>query len=84
MIGKQGIINELKAVGIKVADDIDDSVKAVIVGFDNEFTFQKLAIARRFLCENSDCIFLASNRDHSMPTEDGLLPGMYVACIIQS
>jgi ribonucleotide monophosphatase NagD (HAD superfamily) len=78
VIGKQGIINELKTLGIKVADEraVDESVKAVIVGFDDEFTFQKLAIARGFLCGNGNCIFLASNRDHSMPTEDGLWPGI--------
>lgn len=54
-------------------DDQDQSVDAVVVGLDLEFTYAKLYRATRAI--HGGAKFIATNSDATLPTEDGVQPG---------
>jgi 4-nitrophenyl phosphatase len=83
-IGEQGLVDELRAVGVRVLTDdasarmveseiaevqLDPSVGAVVVGHDLSFSYRKLAMACTYLCQ-PNCLYLATNADRF-----DLLPG---------
>jgi 4-nitrophenyl phosphatase len=47
--------------------------KAVVVGIDREFTYEKAKVATHLLLSGVD--FYATNADKNVPLEDGLAPG---------
>ena len=49
-------------------------VKCVVVGFDLNFTYLKLARATSYL-QNKDCLFVATNTDAALPMNDKVAPG---------
>lgn len=79
---------ELEALGFKVFKgpstqeeqamrDFGISVqkaKAVVIAFDHEINYIKIAMAQRILTD-PDCLFIATNDDHSYPGLDGFYPG---------
>ncbi|RWS00047.1 Phosphoglycolate phosphatase-like protein, partial [Dinothrombium tinctorium] len=64
--------------------DLDPKVRAVVVGFDNQFSFPKLAKACSYV-KSEDCLFIASNLDETYPSpRPGIIvpgPGAYVSAI---
>ena len=91
LIGSQAMEQELEAVGIqqtgvgpdhvsgKPADwasvPLDPEVKAVVVGFDEHFSYMKLNRALQYLSQK-DCLFVGTNRDSRLPLEGGkAVPG---------
>jgi 4-nitrophenyl phosphatase len=50
-----------------------DQIKAVIVAYDRQVTYEKLTIATRLI--RSGALFLATNPDRTFPTPQGLVPG---------
>ena len=63
---------------------VDKSVGAVVVGFDNQVSFKKLAKACSYV-KRQDCLFIASNADESFPSISPDIfvpgPGVYVSAI---
>jgi HAD superfamily hydrolase (TIGR01457 family) len=68
-IGESGIEDEFREAGIAVSDDAD----IVAVGLDRQFSYDKLCRAHRNISKGA--LFMASNNDHTYPTENGHLPG---------
>ena len=86
IVGEKGIEEELKEHKIEFtklsAEDnehpsslnIDQEVKAVVVGLDRHITYVKIATALRYL-EDPSTLFIATNTDATYPSHAGLLPG---------
>ncbi|XP_069012090.1 glycerol-3-phosphate phosphatase isoform X3 [Embiotoca jacksoni] len=94
LIGSNAMTQELEAVGIqqtgagpdliagKQADwagvPLDPEVKAVVVGFDEHFSYMKLNRALQYLTQR-DCLFVGTNRDTRLPLEGGkAVPGQEI------
>jgi 4-nitrophenyl phosphatase len=60
----------------------DDSIGAVLMGFDNCFNYRKLSKAHCYIRYNSNCEFYATNDDATLPIYDKLFPG--TGCNIQA
>lgn len=91
LIGGNAMAQELEAVGIhqtgagpdliagKQNDwanvPLDPEVKAVVVGFDEHFSYMKLNRAMQYLSQQ-ECLFVGTNRDTRLPLEGGkAVPG---------
>ncbi|XP_012722702.2 glycerol-3-phosphate phosphatase [Fundulus heteroclitus] len=98
LLGSAAMQQELQAVGIQhvgVGPDhvsgtqqdwanvpLDPDVKAVVVGFDEHFSYMKLNRALQYLLQN-DCLFVGTNRDSRLPLEGGkAVPG--TGCLLQA
>ncbi len=75
VIGEQGLISELTSVGIAVANEREAAdADYVVVGWDRDFTYAKLAAAHTAIMNGAE--FIATNRDASYPDAGGkTLPG---------
>ncbi|NXX40906.1 PGP phosphatase, partial [Tricholaema leucomelas] len=63
---------------------LDPAVRAVLVGFDEHFSYAKLCQALRYLLRGgSDCLLVGTNRDHRLPLEGGTaIPG--TGCLVKA
>jgi len=68
VVGESGLIMELEEAGIGISDEGD-----VCVGLDRNFNYEKLKIAVRNIL--SGAMFLATNYDRLLPTQEGAIPG---------
>ena len=76
VIGEKGLIQELRAVGLKVYSvnsKIPKKVDYVVAGIDRKFTYKALKIAHKFI--ERGAFFIATNKDYTYPGKDGLFPG---------
>ena len=80
VVGEERLLEELREAGFDVfhagdaeADNAAKVVKAVVVGMDRAFSFATLAAAQKAIMEGA--LFVATNRDATFPTPDGLVPG---------
>lgn len=73
VIGSDGFRSELKGNGLRIADD--DSAKNLVVGFDFDFNYKKIATALSVLLKGGK--FIACNEDRSFPVvgENRYMPG---------
>ncbi|GAB0100717.1 phosphoglycolate phosphatase [Sergentomyia squamirostris] len=92
IVGSQGIVQELDAVGIKnigfgpdvlknglgsfVNEELEKNpeVGAVVVGFDEHFSFPKLIRACSY-ADDPECLFVATNTDERFPLAHCVIPG---------
>lgn len=72
VVGERGIRMALTAAGLTLAADHRDA-DVVVVGLDREANYARLKEAS--LAVQAGALFLATNPDVSMPTEEGLVPG---------
>ncbi|XP_042300534.1 glycerol-3-phosphate phosphatase-like, partial [Sceloporus undulatus] len=55
---------------------LEPSVRAVLVGYDEHFSYGKLCLALRYLLREERCLLVGTNRDHRLPLEGGsAVPG---------
>jgi len=91
VVGEEGLIQELREAGLgalHVGDTIGGATggatdvaggaaaeppAAVVVGMDRSFSFASLAAAQKAVMDGA--LFVATNRDATFPTPDGLVPG---------
>ena len=72
VVGREGIREELKAVGMVISDD--EKVDYVVVGMDRDFCYDTLTKAQHAIMGGAT--FIATNRDASFPMEGGMVvPG---------
>ncbi len=69
IIGEDGFREEIEMAGIKISE----KPGIVVVGLDRELTYEKLCNAHKALMAGA--LLIASNKDHTYPTENGSLPG---------
>lgn len=78
LIGEAGLYEAIGATGLRIIhstnqDSTNERAAAVIVGLDRAFTYDKL---RRATTEiRSGALFIATNTDATLPTENGIVPG---------
>ena len=70
--GTQSMKRQLTQAGLRLTDDRDAAVDALVMGFDTELTFQKLEDACILLNRGAD--YLATNPDWVCPTWYGSAP----------
>ncbi len=70
MIGEDGLKVALESKGFILTEKNPD---AVVVGIDRQVTYNKLAHA--CLAVRNGALFISTNSDRAIPTEEGLMPG---------
>lgn len=77
VIGGEGIRQAIQKIGARIVPDSDiteeTNVDCVVAGIDREFNYEKLNVAQRLIRRGA--LFVATNRDATYPTEDGVIPG---------
>lgn len=78
VIGEVGLVRELREVGLDAyeageAPPGGPEAAAVVVGLDRSFSYEMLAQAQAAIREGA--LFVATNRDATFPTPQGLVPG---------
>jgi 4-nitrophenyl phosphatase len=75
VVGEDGINSALANIGARVVgeEEVVTSVDCVVVGIDRTFSYAKLLRAQQFLLGGA--LFIATNRDSTFPTENGVVPG---------
>ena len=72
VIGEEGLIEELNSHNVKVAE-LEENADYVVVGMDRGLTYWKLA--RAFSLIRKGAMFVVTNRDRTLPTSRGEIPG---------
>jgi len=78
VLGEEGLLRELREAGLDAfhaadAGFDDPPPAAVVVGMDRRFTYESVAKAISAITRGA--LFVATNRDATFPTPDGLVPG---------
>jgi 4-nitrophenyl phosphatase len=79
-IGEDGLKIALQDAGVIVVED-ETAVDAVVVSFDRSFDYRKLTLALNHI--SSGAVFLATNDDHVITVQNGIVPeaGPLVAAV---
>ncbi|MEI2468542.1 TIGR01457 family HAD-type hydrolase [Peribacillus frigoritolerans] len=70
VVGEEGIIEALKEKGMKLVEEHPDYL---VMGIDRSINYEKLSKA--CLAVRNGAVFISTNGDIAIPTEQGLLPG---------
>jgi HAD superfamily hydrolase (TIGR01457 family) len=73
VLGGDGLHAAIRSEGLVPVSSADDDPGAVVVGFDPQLTYARLAEAA--LAIRAGALWVASNADATVPAERGLLPG---------
>ena len=72
ILGTKSLKEEFVKAGLNITDEYDESISALVMGFDTELTFKKLEDASKLLLLDID--YIATNPDLVCPTEYGYVP----------
>lgn len=72
MIGMDGLREALRGAGLELVQD-PRAAQFLVVGYDNQLTYDKLAEAMRAIAAGAR--FIGTNADPTLPVEDGFIPG---------
>lgn len=73
-VGEKGLIEELTQMGLRLMGfEGGETADGVVVGLDRHLTYRKLQCAFRYILKGA--LFVATNKDATLPTEDGPVPG---------
>ena len=70
VVGMAGLVDQIEEAGFVVTDD---QARAVVVGLDLNFNYDKLRMANNLIRQGA--VFIATNPDPTYPTPAGLTPG---------
>jgi len=73
VVGQPSLKQTLESYGMLMGDDNDDSVEVVVASLDYQLTYEKLKKASLLI--QSGCVFIGTNRDNTLPTPVGFIPG---------
>ena len=79
VLGTNSFIKELRSFGLSVTEQLEDNIKAVVVGFDNELNYEKLTKTCELL-QTREVDFLATNPDLVCPVSFGFVPDCGAIC----
>ena len=79
VIGTRSFIEELRAFGLSVTEELESDIACVLVGFDSELTYKKLENACQLL-SHSDIDFLSTSPDLRCPVSFGFIPDCGSIC----
>lgn len=77
--GTKSLVEELRNDGLMVTEEIEDNITCLVVGFDNEFTYEKSVKVCEILY-TKQVHFIATNPDLSCPTKFGFIPDCGAIC----
>lgn len=77
--GTRSFIKELRDGGLSVTESYDESVKAILVGFDSELTAEKMRTTSKMLTK-CDVPYYATNPDWVCPVDFGYVPDCGSMC----
>ncbi len=77
--GTNSLKEELRNNGIQITESLD-AVEGIVVGYDTELTYQKLANVCKLLFEKPDIMYIATHPDIVCPTEFGNIPDCGSIC----
>lgn len=73
VLGTQSLYNELIKNGLNATNEVEPNIKVVLVGYDNELTYKKMADACKVL-QTQNVVYLATNSDLKCPVDFGFIP----------
>lgn len=80
VLGTESFKKELKSENLNIAEQYEEDIDCLVVGFDTELTYEKLVIACRLLLK--DVNYIATNPDLVCPTTNGYVPDCGSICKI--
>ncbi len=78
VLGTKSFKTELSEKDLYIVDKYEDDIDCMVVGFDTELTYQKLADACKLL--NMGIDYIATNQDLVCPTSFGFIPDCGSIC----
>lgn len=75
----KSFVDELKRYGICVTEKDEENIRCVLVGFDNELTYEKVALTCKIL-QTHDVEYVATNPDLCCPVSFGAVPDCGAIC----
>lgn len=75
----KSFVKEMIDQGLNITEKDEDSIKCVIVGFDNELTYDKAALTCKIL-QTMDVEYVATNPDLCCPVSFGAVPDCGAIC----
>ncbi|MDY6846621.1 MAG: HAD-IIA family hydrolase [Chloroflexota bacterium] len=73
VVGQPSLKQTLEHFGMVVCDGANDDINVVVASLDYQLTYEKLKTASLLL--QSGCDFIGTNRDRTLPTPEGFIPG---------